>query len=197
LTVACDEGAGAQLLPQGVVAYLFRGISTREQQTSPTLDPYTVPVLVHVRAHRSTRPVVLWWRETGSLCLSSLDVWVMYSWRSGAAYSPKATQHATWRQCLSCNRVDGADGALTPTCNRPSLTPRRSRWRDKSASYMTTIAVRQCACQETEQGDVQRGITATLDTALHRALSPAINPGDGSASYPQQLHRWDLEHMPA
>jgi uncharacterized membrane protein len=75
--------------------------------------------------------------------------------------------------------------------------PRRSRWRDKSASYMTTIAVRQCACQETEQGDVQGGLTATLDTALHRALSPAINPGDGSASYPQQLHRWDLEHMHA
>ena len=114
------------------------------------------------------------------------------------AHAPGPRQRPLpWWQCLSCNRVDGADGALTPTCNMPSLTPRRSGWRDKSASYMTTIVVRQCACQETEQGDVQRGITATLDTALHRALSPAINPGDGSASYPQQLHRWDLEHMPA
>jgi hypothetical protein len=37
-------------------------------------------------------------------------------------YRPNATQHAIWRQCLSCNRVDGADGALTPTRNEPSFS---------------------------------------------------------------------------
>jgi hypothetical protein len=37
----------------------------------------------------------------------------------------------------------GADGALTPTHNKPSFTPRRSGGWDESASYMTAEL---CAC---------------------------------------------------
>jgi hypothetical protein len=39
--------------------------------------------------------------------------------------------------------VGDTDGALTPTRNKPSFTPRRSGGRDESAYYMT---VELCAC---------------------------------------------------
>jgi hypothetical protein len=55
-------------------------------------------------------------------------------------------QNVIWRQCLSCNRADGAKDALTPTRNNLSFTPRRSEGRKASASHMTTTL---CACART------------------------------------------------
>jgi hypothetical protein len=75
------------------------------------------------------------------------------------------------------NRVDGADGALTRTRNKPSST-RRSGGRDESASHMTAEL---CACarameyRPVEKGDEAEALLQTLNTALQRAPSPAIN----------------------
>jgi hypothetical protein len=147
-----DTNCTAPSLIPTVNGNTVRSFSTHGQQSaaqgsSTTVscsDSRTVPSAIHVRARRSTRPVDGDGR-TDSLRLSTCAGNIYrYGTRELRFIAPTyALQHAIWRQCLSCNRVDEADGALTPTRNKPSFTPRRSGGRDESASHMNTEL---CAC---------------------------------------------------
>jgi hypothetical protein len=110
------------------------------------------------------------WRKsrTDSLCTGNI---LMGPGSCATAPTRCSTPYGLRRQCLSCNRVDGADGALTPTRNKPSFTPRRSGGRDESASHMTTEL---CACARA-RGPSRRAGGRTerhckpFNTAIHRA----------------------------
>ena len=70
--------------------------------------------------------------------------------------------------------MDGADGALTPTRNMPSFTHPTQRRAGRECGSHAYGAVRMCACQGTEQ-TYRVALLQTLNTALQRALGPAIN----------------------
>jgi hypothetical protein len=53
-------------------------------------------------------------------------------------YIPNARTMPHWRQCLSCNRVDGADSVLTPTRMQHAQfhSPDAAEGADERASHM-------------------------------------------------------------
>jgi hypothetical protein len=79
--------------------------------------------------------------------------------------TPARSRHAVWEatsQVLPCGR-GGADGALTPTRNRPSCTPTQRR-QGRECVPCDYGAVRTCACQGPSRKTHRE---ALLQTALN------------------------------
>jgi hypothetical protein len=81
-------------------------------------------------------------------------------------------QHVIWRQCLSCNRVDGADGALT---QRAQFLPPTQGGRDESTSRIT---VELCACARA-RGPSRGTYIETLLQTLPKAVATDTRSEEG------------------
>jgi hypothetical protein len=162
-----------------------QGISTGIGENAATS---TCRPTLHVHAS-APQPLKWWGSGTDSLLLSTCAGNIPYGAQELGYITPTQHDMLYGRQRPSCYRVDGA---LTPTRNKPSFTPRRSGGKDERASHMN---VELCACaraMDSSRGDYRETLLQTLSGCRVQysvSLGPRFTPVSVRSTTPASRHR--------